>query len=80
MKSTAFLDLFFAFFAHIISFVVELNQNGNKTTIHLKVIHAIQQKVPSNVNKLTEKKLKERLKKCLKTNPFSFFKPLSRLI
>ena len=53
MKLTAFLDLFFAFFAHIISFVVELNQNGNKTTIHLKVIHAIQQKVPSNVNKLT---------------------------
>ena len=45
----ACFELFFVLFAYIISVLWELKQNVNKTTIHLKVTHAIQQKVFSNI-------------------------------
>ena len=45
------LELFFALFAYIISFM-GIGVNENKTTIPMKVIHAIMQKISSNINKL----------------------------
>ena len=36
----------------------ELKWNANKTTIHPKVIHAVQQKVFSNIKKLTMNEIK----------------------
>ena len=46
IKLTAFFELFFAIFAYILW---ELKQNENKTTIHMKVTHAIQQKISLNI-------------------------------
>ena len=47
-----FLNSFFCTLCIHINFV-GLKQNENETTIHLKVTHAIQQKVSSNIKKLT---------------------------
>ena len=47
-----FLSSFFAPFAYIIV-LCELKHNENKTKVHLKVAHTIQQKISSNKNKLT---------------------------
>ena len=51
IKSMAFLELFFALFAYILD-LWELKQNESKSPIHLKVAHAIQQKISSNIKKL----------------------------
>ena len=60
----------------------KLKQNENKTTIHPKVTHAIQQKISSNINNRTEKEIKKTSEEMPenKKSLFAFFKPLSRLI
>ena len=52
IQSMAFLELFFPLFPYILV-LWEFKQNENKTTIHLDVTHAIQQKHSSNIKKLT---------------------------
>ena len=52
----ACLELFFVLDAYIISSVgiqIKLKTTKNKTTIHLKVTHAVQQKISLNINKPT---------------------------
>ena len=36
----------------------EVKRNKNKTGIHMKVTHALQQKISSNINKLKYKEIK----------------------
>ena len=55
-----------------------MKQNENKTTIHLKVTPTIQQKISSNINKLTLKKIKRAFKEMPENKkPFSVFLNIS---
>ena len=59
----------------------ELKWSQNKTAIPLKVTDAIQQKISSNINKLTQKEIEKMSEEMPenKKKPFCFSKPLFRL-